>query len=207
MTSTSKPQIPEDTYEALMEATFRALCKHGYSNLRVRDIDPEFEKSRQLINHYYDGKDELILSLLKYLLREYENGIALGDDVDPTRQLEGFVHQFLYGPDVEGFDHWELMTALEELRSQAHHNPEHQELLRTTYGHLIDTLVRIIEDGIQEGVFRDVDAEQFAHTINAVINTARTRKICLGQDEAIETAQDALETIILPQLRQRPNAE
>jgi len=207
MTSTSKPQIPEDTYEALMEATFRALCKHGYSNLRVRDIDPEFEKSRQLINHYYDGKDELILSLLKYLLREYEDGIALGEDVDPSQRLDSFVHQFLYGPDIEGFDHWELMKALEELRSQAHHNPDHQELLRETYGHVTDTLVNIIADGTEEGQFRDVDAEQFAHTINGIINSARTRKICLGQDGAIENAQNALDTIILPQLRHVPNTD
>jgi len=206
MPPTPKPPIPEDTYEALMEATFRALCKRGYSNLRVRDIDPEFEKSRQLINHYYDGKDELILALLKYLLQVYENGIELGDDADPNRLLERYVHQFLHGPDLDGFDHWELMKALEELRSQAQHQPDHQALLSETYDHITATLVGIIEDGIDEGRFRDVDAELFAHAINGIINTARTRKICLGQDEAIETAQRALDAIVLPQLRREPDA-
>ena len=112
MTSTPKPKIPEDTYQALMEATFRALCKHGYTGLRVRDIDEEFEKSRQLINHYYDGKDDLIEAVLKYLLAEYERGITVGEDADPEAQLERYIQRFLHGQDIDGFDHWKFITAL-----------------------------------------------------------------------------------------------
>ena len=200
MPTTSRPQIPDDTYEDLMRATARALCEHGYSRLRVRDIDEHFGKSRQLINHYYDGKDDLIEAVLEYLLDEYERGIAVGDDVDPEQQLDSYVRQFLYGPDLEDFDHWAFVTALIELRSQAHHYPRHQELLLENYEHLRGILVAIIEGGIEAGEFRDVDADSFATAIIDVISTSRMRKVCLGDDDAIEDGRDVLETIVLPRL-------
>lgn len=200
MPTTGRPEIPEETYEDLMQATARALCEHGYSRLRVRDIDEYFGKSRQLINHYYDGKDDLIEAVLEYLLEEYEHGIAVGDDVDPEEQLESYIQQFLYGPELENFDHWAFVTALIELRSQAQHYPRHQELLLENSNHLEAVLVAIIERGIEEGDFRDVDADTFATAINSIISTTRMRKVCLGDDEAIENGRDVLDTIILPQL-------
>lgn len=201
----SRPEIPEETYEDLMQATARALCEHGYTRLRVRDIDEYFGKSRQLINHYYDGKDDLIEAVLQYLLEEYERGIAVGDDVDPEQQLDSYIQQFFHGPDIENFDHWAFVTALIELRSQAQHYPRHQELLLENYYHLRGILVAIIERGIEEGDFRDVDADTFATAINDVISTSRMRKVCLGDDEAIESGRDVLDTIILPQLLAEPN--
>ena len=204
MTTTSRPDIPEDTYEDLMQATARALCEHGYSRLRVRDIDEYFGKSRQLINHYYDGKDDLIEAVLKYLLEEYERGIAVGDDVDPKQQLHSYIQQFFSGPDIEDFDHWAFVTALIELRSQAHHYPRHQELLSENYLHLSGILVAIIETGIEEGDFRDVDADLFANAILAVISTSRMRKVCLDDDEAVENGRKILDAIILPQLFDEP---
>jgi AcrR family transcriptional regulator len=207
MTTTSRPEIPEETYEDLMQATARALCEHGYSRLRVRDIDEYFGKSRQLINHYYDGKDDLIEAVLKYLLEEYERGIAVGDNVDPEQQLDSYIQQFFYGPDLEDFDHWAFVTALIELRSQAQHYPRHQELLLENYHHLKAVLVAIIETGIEEGTFRDVDAETFATAINSVISTSRMRRVCLGDDEAIESGREVLDTIILPQLFSKPDKD
>lgn len=207
MPTTGRPEIPEETYEDLMQATARALCEHGYTRLRVRDIDEYFGKSRQLINHYYDGKDDLIEAVLQYLLEEYEGGIAVGDDVDPEQQLDSYIKQFFYGPELDDFDHWAFVTALIELRSQAQHYPRHQELLLENSNHLKAVLVAIIERGIEESDFRDVDAETFATAINAVISTARMRKVCLGDDEAIERGREVLDTIILPQLRSERRRE
>jgi AcrR family transcriptional regulator len=43
-----------DTRERIMEATFRAVSKHGYTDLRVRDIGAEMELSRQVIHYHFD---------------------------------------------------------------------------------------------------------------------------------------------------------
>ncbi|SDX95393.1 transcriptional regulator, TetR family [Halobellus clavatus] len=46
-----------DTHEQIMEATFRAVSKHGYTDLRVRDIGAEMELSRQVIHYHFDRRN------------------------------------------------------------------------------------------------------------------------------------------------------
>ena len=43
------PDRSTDTQTAIMDATYRALCEHGYSNLTIDKIDAEFEKSKSLL--------------------------------------------------------------------------------------------------------------------------------------------------------------
>ncbi|MDB2239744.1 TetR/AcrR family transcriptional regulator [Halorubrum ezzemoulense] len=52
----------KDTKEAIMEATFRALSKHGYKDLRMRDIGEEMDLTRQVIHYHFDGKYDLMSS-------------------------------------------------------------------------------------------------------------------------------------------------
>ena len=33
-----RPAPPPETYEAIMQATYRAFCKHGYADLTTREI-------------------------------------------------------------------------------------------------------------------------------------------------------------------------
>lgn len=68
MASPERHSSSEDTPEAIMEATFRALSEHGYTDLRMRDIGEEFEMTRPVIHYHYNSKHELISSFLEYLL-------------------------------------------------------------------------------------------------------------------------------------------
>ena len=67
---------PADTREAILDAAFRALCEHGYADLTIKRIGEEFDKSPSLVYHHYDGKDELLIDLLEFLLAEFETSIA-----------------------------------------------------------------------------------------------------------------------------------
>ncbi|MDZ5813079.1 TetR family transcriptional regulator, partial [Halorubrum sp. AD140] len=69
---------PSDTRQAILGAAFRALCEHGYADVAVQRIGDEFDKSPSLVYHHYDGKDELLIDLLGFLLDEFEASIADG---------------------------------------------------------------------------------------------------------------------------------
>jgi len=69
---------PSDTRQAILGAAFRALCEHGYANVTIKRIGDEFDKSPSLVYHHYDGKDDLLIDLLEYLLDEFEASIADG---------------------------------------------------------------------------------------------------------------------------------
>jgi AcrR family transcriptional regulator len=75
---------PSDTRQAILGAAFRALCEHGYANVTIQRIGDEFDKSPSLVYHHYDGKDELLLDLLGFLLDEFEASVADGSAAGPS---------------------------------------------------------------------------------------------------------------------------
>jgi AcrR family transcriptional regulator len=75
---------PSDTREAILGAAFRALCEHGYASVTIQRIGDEFDKSPSLVYHHYDGKDELLLDLLGFLLDEFEASVADGSAAGPS---------------------------------------------------------------------------------------------------------------------------
>ncbi|WP_435102190.1 TetR/AcrR family transcriptional regulator [Halarchaeum sp. P4] len=189
-----------DTREAIMEATFRALSKHGYTDLRVRDIGEEFEKSRTLIHYHFDGKHDLISAFLEYLVEQYEDQPAV-EVTDPWDALEVRIEQCLLGPDLgTEFDHWERMTVYHELFSQAQHNERHRDVFNEHYEVLRGNISEVLQEGIEQGAFRDVDVEDVAQLITDVIHAARARKISLGHDDAPEQALRAVDEFVLPTL-------
>ncbi|WP_435095036.1 TetR/AcrR family transcriptional regulator [Halorubrum sp. N11] len=113
---------PADTRQAILGAAFRALCEHGYADLTIQRIGEEFDKSPSLVYHHYDGKDELLVDLLGFLLDDFEASVSAGAfDLTPRERLDAYVAATTapdsipgsYGPDGP------FMTAIIELRAQA----------------------------------------------------------------------------------------
>ncbi|WP_123622043.1 TetR/AcrR family transcriptional regulator [Halorubrum sp. CSM-61] len=113
---------PADTRQAILGAAFRALCEHGYADLTIKRIGEEFDKSPSLVYHHYDGKDELLVDLLGFLLDDFEASVSEGAfDMTPRERLDAYVAATTdpdsipgeYGPDGP------FMTAIVELRAQA----------------------------------------------------------------------------------------
>ncbi len=137
-----------DTQEAIMQATYRALCKDGYANLTVQAIADEFDKTKGVIHYHYDTKEALLVAFLEYLLEAFEQNIAVDDQADPDERLLTLIETLLFGPPERGeFDHWELMTALLEVRTEAPYNQEFRRQLTRNYETVEATVVAIVEEG------------------------------------------------------------
>ncbi|WP_280585925.1 TetR/AcrR family transcriptional regulator [Halorubrum sp. Boch-26] len=113
---------PTDTRQAILGAAFRALCEHGYADLTISRIGEEFDKSPSLVYHHYDGKDELLVDLLGFLLDGFEASVSAGEfDLTPRERLDVYLAATTepgsvddeYAPDAE------FLTVIIELRAQA----------------------------------------------------------------------------------------
>ena len=183
-----------------MEATFRALSKHGYADLRMRDIGEEFEMTRPLI-HYYYGKHDLIAAFLEYVIEQYEGSVEVDENDDLWAELDARIDQCLFGPKFAGdFDHWDRMKVYHELFSRAQNDQRHREIFNEHYSTIRGSITQVIERGIDEGVFREVDAENTAQFTADAIHAARGRRLSLGHDEAPEQARRALDEFVVSSL-------
>ncbi|WP_440766922.1 TetR/AcrR family transcriptional regulator [Natronorubrum sp. DTA7] len=200
MTATNSPSIPPDTYEELIEATLVALSKNGYVNLRVRDIDAEFPKSRQLIHHYFDGKDELVTETLSYLVDHFSEELDSSAGDDPLAKLNDEIDRHLLGEPSDDFDYWTFATALYEIMGQSHHNPDHQEQINRLTDELVAHFDSIMRDGVEQGVFADVDTLRLAKVLDDLITGAQSKKIFLGNDAALVETREMIDRLVIAQL-------
>ncbi|WP_086887775.1 TetR/AcrR family transcriptional regulator [Natrarchaeobaculum aegyptiacum] len=188
---------PVDTQEAIMRATYRALCRHGYANLTMQAIADEFDKTKGVIHYHYDTKEDLLVAFLEYLLDAFERNIAIDEDEAPRERLESLIDTLLFGPPERGeFDHWELTTAMLEVRSEAPHNEEFRRQLSRNYETVVATVVAIVEEGIERGDFRDVDPEMVATLLLTAINGGRIYQVSLQRDDVADLTSASLEAIV-----------
>lgn len=190
----------KDTEEVIMEATFRALREHGYADLRMRHIGDEMELTRQVIHYHFEGKYDLLSSFLEYVIEQYEGSVDVPRDADPRTELEARIDQCLFGPEFGEFTHWDRMKVYHELYTYAQNDEQHREIFNEHYERIRGSIVEVVEDGIEEGVFRDVDAERMGQLVTDVIHAARGRRISLGHDDAPDEARRAIHEFVLDPL-------
>jgi TetR/AcrR family transcriptional repressor of bet genes len=73
MKAVAKRQIQEIRKEELIIATLRSIRKHGYVNSTINTIAEESGLSRGLINHYFDGKEDLLIFATKYYWKNVDD--------------------------------------------------------------------------------------------------------------------------------------
>ncbi|SFS10487.1 transcriptional regulator, TetR family [Halomicrobium zhouii] len=190
----------KDTREVIMEATFRALRERGYGDLRMRHIGEEMDLTRQVIHYHFDGKDDLMASFLEYIAEQYEGSVEVADDMDPRAELDARIDQCLFGPEFDEFTHWDRMKVYHELFAHAQNDDRHRDILDEHYEQIKGSIVAVIERGIDEGAFRDVDADRFGQLVTDAIHVGRERRISLGHEEAPEEAREAIDEFILDSL-------
>lgn len=188
MTEETDGGVPADTRTAIMEATYAALCKHGYADLTMQAIADEFDMTKAVLHYHYDTKEDLLVAFLDYLLDQFLDTVDTDTIGDPEERLVALVDALLLG-DHDGMtetDHWEYHTALLEVRAQAPHNDAFREQLTTNYEYVAAAVAAVLEEGIEAGVFREVDPDRTAGWLLATINGARLHQVTLG----IDVAQD-----------------
>lgn len=177
-----------------MKATYEALCKHGYANLTIQRIGDQFPKSKSLVYHHYEGKDELLLDFLAYLLEHFETSVPHEEYDDAAEHLAAVLTHVL--PDELDEERREFMRAMVELRAQAAHDPEYHDHFSRSTQFFHDRLETIIDRGIEQGVFRPVDSNQVAAHLLASIEGARLQRVTSDTEGWVPAIRDELQTYI-----------
>ena len=190
------PDAPDrdasDPDEEIMRATSRALREHGYADLTIQRIADEYGKSTAAIHYHYDTKDDLLAAYLDYLLDQFVAAVSDVETTDPAERMDLLLDKLLVGPG----EYRDLLIAMLEMRSQAPYKPAFRERFRQNDEYLRYMLKAVINHGIDEGVFREVDAAHAARALMTIVDGARTRAVVLDDGEALSTARRAADEYV-----------
>ncbi|MDZ5813332.1 TetR/AcrR family transcriptional regulator [Halorubrum sp. AD140] len=181
---------PTDTHTEMMQATYKALQKHGYADLTMQRIGDEFPKSKSLIYQHYDGKDELLVAFLEFLLTQFKSDIPGDEYADAHEHLHDILdHTLPRSPDSS---YIEFTAAMTELRAQAPHNEAYREQFTKTDQFFQKHFTEIIRDGIAQGVFRECEPTQIATFIATSIHGAQNRNVTTNSAGSITATRREL---------------
>lgn len=164
---------PEPTKVAILEATYEALYKHGYSALTIQDIADEFDRSKSLLYYHYESKEMLLADFLEYTVQKFISEFEVEQE-QPDVRLERLLDRLV--PESVDEEYYPIQIALLELRAQAPHTEIYRERYSEVDTVLTETIEEILLQGIESGVFRDVDAESEAQLLVSMIYGTRVRR-------------------------------
>ena len=162
--------------QEIMEATYKALCKHGYADLSIQRIADESDKGKSLIYYHYDDKEDLMVSFLDFL----EEGLQdIHDDI-MERPADERIDEFMdIALGLKDDEHWEFQKAFLEIRAQAAHNPKFSEKFRQ----MDELVVSNIEEMFDEAGIED--SKNAAEVFASCIEGAASRKVSVNDKEGL----------------------
>ncbi|WP_250137764.1 TetR/AcrR family transcriptional regulator [Halorientalis salina] len=178
---------PGSTREAIMQATYAALAKHGYADLTIQRISDEFDKSKSLLYHHYESKDALLVDFMGFMLERIEDTIPIEQQENAYEQLVLVFDQVF----DELFAEPDFLRALLELRTQAATDETYRQEFSDNEAYIRARLADIIRAGIEEGTFREVDPARTAELILTLIDGAVLRQATID-DIDIDLIRDEL---------------
>ncbi|EFW90087.1 transcriptional regulator, TetR family protein [Haladaptatus paucihalophilus DX253] len=194
-----------DTQQRIREAAFRALAEHGYADLSIKDIGNELGQNPSIIYHYYDSKDDLLLSMLDVFVEIFVGQQDEQQITDAEDELRRFVGQILHPTPAQVeraifSPPTDIETAVSrvyvELWAHATWDDDFRKETTQAEDSLRAVIARILRAGIEDGQFRSVDAELTADHICFLIEQGLHTQATTNRDDAVERVLTIIDGIV-----------
>jgi len=187
----------------ILDATYLALCEHGYADLTIQTIADESARSKATIHYHYDSKAELLAALLDDLHERYVDRLDAADGDTARQRLDALLDVLL--ADEPPLDR-EFHTAVLSVTARAPHDNAMRERVAAFDRQLFETLREVVSAGVDADEFDDrVDPDAAAERLATAVKGAQLRRF--GADRSTERCRDAIDGLVEAQLRPPAVAE
>lgn len=162
-----RPDVSEERKDQIIKAAEEVFTQKGFSDARMDDIAGETGLSKGTLYLYFKSKDELIIAILDRIFqREFK---TLENADYSTMSAEQAINMFVETVSKDIKIMLRLMPIAYEFLALAFRNKLVQEALKMYLNRYMDILTPIIQKGIDDGEFRQVDAKEVAIAAGAVM--------------------------------------
>lgn len=163
-----RPDVSEERKQQILDAAITVFARLGFRTARMDDVAEQAGLSKAALYLYYKSKDAIIAALLQRLFtQEFKQLQALvesGREGLVVEQLLILTRQFT------SMMQWmsRLMPIAFEFYAIAGRDKQVRQFLKEYFTDYRRLLARLIERGIAQGEFRDIDATATAITLTAL---------------------------------------
>lgn len=162
-----RPDVSEERKDQIIKAAEEVFTQKGFSDARMDDIAGETGLSKGTLYLYFKSKDELIIAILDRIFQREFKTLENADYF--TMSAEQAINMFVETVSKDIKIMLRLMPIAYEFLALAFRNKLVQEALKMYLNLYMDILTPIIQKGIDDGEFRQVDAKEVAIAAGAVM--------------------------------------
>lgn len=164
-----RPKLTRQRRQQILDAAVEVIAERGLSETRIADVARRAGASPALVLYYFVSKDRLLTEALshaedRFYLQTFHELTRLGRATD---RLVGLID--LSFPSAEGDIDSDWMLWM-ELWSRALRDPEVSQKREALDRRWRTTIADIVREGQRAGEFSDVDVEDFALRLAALID-------------------------------------
>lgn len=165
----------QSSRQEIIQAAVRCLLRDGYQSTSMDDIVRESGLSKGTLYWHFQNKKALFLEVFTYLLDQMMADMVplLKKEFPPDQKIQILLDSL---KQVEG-EASDLMTLPLNLMTDLFHDQDFLNHYREVISDLAQQTQQIIEDGIDQGLFRSVNPEETAWSIMAIYDGVLLYKI------------------------------
>jgi AcrR family transcriptional regulator len=162
-----RPDVSDERKNQILDAATKVFARLGFHKANMDDISKAADMSKGLLYWYFKSKDAIITAILDRFFAIELNDFEVFRDksLKPSERLMGYVENLLKRMDS--------FSVLIPLAFDFYALAARQEAVRTFFKNYFtiyrQALAALIQEGIEEGEFREVNPEEAAITFTAVL--------------------------------------
>lgn len=169
-----------ETDKELLEATGQVLAEEGYAALTTEKVATRAGVSHPTVHYHFETKEGLLVAFVEEYTDQWLEQLDNIDGGDAGEQLTAILSLFvdaMINPVQADF-----ARAMLELHTRAPHVDALQDTLARLDQQTTEYVAEVIDTGIEEGTFYDVDSEITAELILCAVDGATVRAHTLTGD-------------------------
>jgi AcrR family transcriptional regulator len=148
-------QIASLRKRQITRAAYEIIAEKGYYNFTMMDIAQRAGVSSGLIHHYFKDKENMLVTLLREMQQVIRTTTekAIESEEDPRRKLEALIDSAFNLVESDR----EYLFVIFDFLTQIKLNERMQRILSKLYRGYREIWEQLLNDGIKQGVFREMD--------------------------------------------------
>jgi AcrR family transcriptional regulator len=183
----------EQRREEILRAAETCFTERGYHGTTIDHIAERCGLSKGAIYWHFPGKRELFLALFDHYR---EMLVEVRRSVGAAASAADGLRSFARGAFFELTDMVSLAELTLEYMAHASRDEEVRARFRLMYEDLKAIVVELVERGLQDGTFRDVDPESVARVLTALGDGLLMQKIAFPDLDLPRAVRDSLELML-----------
>jgi AcrR family transcriptional regulator len=161
-----RPDVSEERKKQILEAAISVFAKLGFHKARMDDISEASGLSKGALYWYFDSKDDIITNIMEYVFGSSFK--ELNSLPTPDGNIRKHLVAMLSNSMEDAIKMLEIRPIIFEFFAHAFQDGIIQQTLRDYFRYYTQQMIPLIQQGIDTGEFRQIDAYPAALALGSI---------------------------------------